>query len=116
MCSFTKFGGFNLFKIESNSKSLLPYKKYEFIDIFLFILLFVINIYLLQKNIRSINDANPMRLFVIDRGLKSMTTLTALHSIYIMLWNVKNSNKTLIIFKNFILFDNEVCRSWTKGS
>lgn len=107
--NYSKIGGFNLFAIDLNKKSLLPYKKHEIIDKFLFTLLLSVNLYLLHRNVQSINDGNILHLFVIDRGLKIILTISLSNSIYVLIWNLMNSANVLIIFKNFIQFDNEVC-------
>lgn len=107
MYYFSKLGGFHLFKVEQNGK-LLSFIKYETIDIFLFTLLFSMNFYMFHRNIQSLNDDNLMHLFVIDRGIKMLTLIGLLNNIYALIWNVKNSNKILIHFKNFTHFDNEV--------
>lgn len=108
MYYFSKFGGVHLFNVEQNGK-LLPFINYDIIDIFLFTLFLSVNIYLFHTNIQSLNYANLMHSFVIDRGLKILLSFGLSNSIYQMIWNFKNSNKILINFKNFIQFDNEVC-------
>lgn len=108
---YSKYGGFNLCKIENNEK-VLPSIKYEIFDFFLFIFLLSINIYLLQKNLQSINGVNLLHLFVIDRGIKISVSVALTVQIYVLIWNFKNSNKILMIFTNFTVFDKEVCHSF----
>lgn len=105
--NLTKTCGMHLFKVMINGK-LVTTSIHENVDICLFIILFVANVYTIILTWQSNEDSNFTQSFLIDIGLRGFIFGGLFIDIFVLIWNFINASKILKMISNFQRFDNEV--------